>query len=116
MVELPRCICTLCLWRSGLTPPTSPCFPPAVCPVRMAAGGSCQAAVSSLVASMHCCLPAPQPYAMLMPPCLPSTHRRGTKGGPPARASAWEIFLLSSLAKLGATLVTYPMMNIKTRM
>ncbi|KAI7843799.1 hypothetical protein COHA_002697 [Chlorella ohadii] len=42
--------------------------------------------------------------------------RRGTKGGPPARASAWEIFLLSSLAKLGATLVTYPMMNIKTRM
>ncbi|PRW56204.1 peroxisomal nicotinamide adenine dinucleotide carrier [Chlorella sorokiniana] len=43
-------------------------------------------------------------------------RRSGSKGSPPARASAWEIFLLSSLAKLGATLVTYPMMNIKTRM
>lgn len=33
-----------------------------------------------------------------------------------ARPSAAEVFLLSALAKTGATLLTYPMMNIKTRM
>lgn len=33
-----------------------------------------------------------------------------------ARASALEVFALSALAKLGATILTYPMMTIKTRM
>ncbi|EFN58748.1 hypothetical protein CHLNCDRAFT_140450 [Chlorella variabilis] len=43
-------------------------------------------------------------------------QQRGGKAGPAARATALEVFLLSALAKAGATLVTYPMMNIKTRM
>ena len=34
----------------------------------------------------------------------------------PARASALEVFLLSALAKAGATIVTYPMLTIKTRL
>lgn len=44
--------------------------------------------------------------------------RRGSGGKQQVqqRATALEVFLLSALAKAGATLVTYPMMNIKTRM
>ncbi|GAB4820597.1 hypothetical protein N2152v2_007643 [Parachlorella kessleri] len=34
----------------------------------------------------------------------------------PTRASALEVFLLSALAKAGATIVTYPMLTIKTRL
>ena len=46
-------------------------------------------------------------------------RQRSAKGNAAAaaqRASALEVFFLSSLAKAGATLLTYPMMNIKTRM
>ncbi|KAI3436859.1 hypothetical protein D9Q98_006269 [Chlorella vulgaris] len=47
-----------------------------------------------------------------------SKLRRGSGGKQQVqqRATALEVFLLSALAKAGATLVTYPMMNIKTRM
>lgn len=39
------------------------------------------------------------------------------KGGKPAlRPSALEIFVLSAVAKAGATIVTYPLMTVKTRM
>lgn len=40
----------------------------------------------------------------------------GPSGRPAPRASAAEVFLISALAKTGATLLTYPMMNIKTRL
>lgn len=42
----------------------------------------------------------------------PQTHATG----PLPRASALEVFLLASLAKAGATVVTYPLLTIKTRM
>ncbi|KAL4457944.1 hypothetical protein ABPG75_012809 [Micractinium tetrahymenae] len=41
---------------------------------------------------------------------------RAEAGAAKARPSALEVFLLSALAKTGATLLTYPMLNIKTRM
>jgi hypothetical protein len=39
--------------------------------------------------------------------------RRASPSGKAERSSALEVFLLSALAKAGATLATYPMMNIK---
>lgn len=39
-----------------------------------------------------------------------------THPGKASRASAMEVFLLSALAKAGATVVTYPMLTVKTRM
>ncbi|PSC72619.1 peroxisomal nicotinamide adenine dinucleotide carrier [Micractinium conductrix] len=45
-----------------------------------------------------------------------SKIRRSKNGGMPQRPSAAEVFLISALAKTSATLLTYPMMNIKTRM
>jgi adenine nucleotide transporter 17 len=47
--------------------------------------------------------------------CRQSSAKGGAAAAP-QRASALEVFFLSSLAKAGATLLTYPMMNIKTRM
>jgi solute carrier family 25 (peroxisomal adenine nucleotide transporter), member 17 len=45
---------------------------------------------------------------------------KGSQGGgtpgPRARPGALEVFLLSATAKAGATVLTYPMMTIKTRM
>lgn len=41
---------------------------------------------------------------------------RATKGDANRRPSAVEIFVLSSLAKAGATVVTYPMLTVKNRM
>lgn len=38
------------------------------------------------------------------------------RGGKPARPSALEVFLLSAVAKAGATVVTYPLLTVKTRM
>jgi hypothetical protein len=37
-------------------------------------------------------------------------------GATPFRPSAGEVFLLSALAKAGATVLTYPMLTIKTRL
>lgn len=41
---------------------------------------------------------------------------RARRGLAPARPGALEIFALSSLAKAGATIVTYPMLTVKNRM
>ncbi len=35
---------------------------------------------------------------------------------PRQKPSAWEIFGISAVAKLGATLITYPLLLVKTRM
>ncbi|KAL6767154.1 PXN1 [Auxenochlorella protothecoides x Auxenochlorella symbiontica] len=41
---------------------------------------------------------------------------RAQQTGKVTRASALEVFILSALAKAGATVVTYPMLTVKTRM
>jgi len=75
----------------------------------------CAVRVAAKTADSH----APHPCPPLP---LPLASRRGassSSGGrpaTPARATALEVFLLSALAKTGATLITYPLMNIKTRM
>eukprot|EP00887_Chlorella_sp_A99_P002640 scaffold6.g2640.t1 len=43
-------------------------------------------------------------------------RQRGRRNRPPPRPSALEVFLLSALAKAGATVLTYPLLIIKTRM
>lgn len=45
-----------------------------------------------------------------------SRVRQERSGGPPRRPSAGEVFMLSAFAKAGATIITYPLLTVKTRM
>ena len=77
------------------------------------AAAACRVGTVWAEAGWALCSPGPPTPQTLTHPQSPPTRRDSGKGG---RASALEVFMLSALAKAGATLVTYPMMNIKTRM
>ena len=100
--------------------------------LRVAAGGAFEDQVQSSVQTAvgwerarRGCRPAGRHHPVrfsegLWAPCNLTTFpfavvpsRRSKNGGMPQRPSAAEVFLISALAKTSATLLTYPMMNIK---
>ncbi len=81
---------------------TPPYLPPLPCPP--AAPPPCPLVTCSFTHRRACCVL----HAPVTSPPLPPSRR--------ASVSTGDVFLLTALAKLGATLVTYPMLLIKSRL